>query len=244
MTLVEENKKLNELIRNRRIEYTSDKTSYVDELNGDTITRTYATCDKPFKRSLERELDRLSSNARSAYFIQKLLDAIGIQIDNIETEYNRIICSLDCFIIFYLKKGNTYTFIELWGRQDTHYGDSFDSLTVTKLDLDSTAFIYDRIDIKESKHYHADSKISDYTLAVIDQIWSKKEHIGQNDYYNVVAQDSPKNPKKPWVALGQRCVVDSNYGEYISDLDIDKLDKSVCMVKVDDNNKPQKIYYR
>jgi hypothetical protein len=224
MTILDKNRDINELIKNGILKkkYLDDEHEYTFTLKG-----RYILCDGFITGSeyntIDKRLDCLSQEARRAYYIQKIFEAVGITINDLESNY-RVQSFANCETLFKRKSGNIYTFIELI---TSYYADYGKSLKMVSLDVDSGNLVYDRIDLEELKHYHAESKISDFTLNRINLYWDRKwqkDGLNQNDLYDVTAADAPKKEF--------HCAWDSmdNYGEYVSDLDTEKLDKHVCKV--------------
>lgn len=232
MTIVEANKELNELITNKIFIKQYPNCDYVSSwaLNG-----KYILCDGSpvgsHANTIDKRIDLLCQNARRAYFIEEILKSIGIVIKDIESSYD-VLCSTDIYIVFCKKSNDNYTFIEFGNNK---YYDAGIYLKMVKLNLNNNDLIYDRIDLNELKHYHANSKISEFTLNEINNKWSTK-NLTQNDLYDIVAIDAPYN--KDRAAWNGMC----NYGKFVQNLDVNRLNRNVCEVEEVDAGKKY-IYY-
>ena len=233
MTILDSNKKLNELIKNGFVEVKSLDDKYVSlfKLNGNQIL-----CDGypvgQHANTIDKRTDMLCRDARRAYFIEEILKSIGIIIDDIESSYD-VLCSTETYIVFCKKSDEIYTFIEFTNEK---YYDFGKSLRVVKLDLITNDLIYDRIDLNELKHYHLDSKISEFTLNEINNSWLNRKILTQNDLYDVIAEDVPKSKcGTAWNDMNK-------FGNFVDVLNVDKLDRNICEVEMFENEKP-KIYY-
>lgn len=231
MTILEDNKQLNELITNKI--YLEQDQNYVSSwtLNGKYILHDGFPVG-PHANTIDKRMDMICKNARRAYFIEEILKSVDIIINDIESDYD-VLCSTETYIVFCKKCTDNYTFIEFC---NNNYYDSGLGLKVVKLDLKSSDLIYDRIDLTELKHFHADSKISTFTLNEINKKWSTK-NLTQNDLYDVIAEDA-KLPKCACAWHGM-----DKYGDYVSDLDINKLDRNICKIYDIVEDKKPKVYY-
>lgn len=233
MTILDSNKELNELIKNGFVEVKSldDKHVYLFTLNGNQIL-----CDGypvgHHVNTIDKRMTMLCQDARRAYFIEEILKSIGIIIDDIESSYD-VLCSSETYILFCKKSDEIYTFIEFTSEK---YYDFGKSLRVVKLDLITNNLIYDRIDLNELKHYHLDSKISEFTLNEINNSWLNRKILTQNNLYDVIAEDVPKSKcGTAWNDMNK-------FGNFVNVLNVDKLDRNICEVEIFENEKT-KIYY-
>lgn len=231
MTILEANKQLNELIANKI--YLEQYQNYVSSW---TLNGKYILCDGfpvgLHANTIDKRMDMLCQDARRAYFIEEILKSVDIIINDIESSYD-VLCSTETYIVFCKKYDDNYTFIEF---SNNKYYDSGLYLKVVKLNLKSNDLIYDRIDLTELKHFHADSKISKITLNEINKKWLNK-NLTQNDLYDVIAEDA----KLPKCACAWRGM--DKYGNYVSDIDINKLDRNICEIENTVENEKPKIYY-
>ena len=224
MTLQEENKQLNELITKGYYEDGTEKETILYTLKDKYIYMDDFKCG-PEGNTVEKRMNFISRDARRAFFIEEILKSVGIIINDIEINYD-VICTSDSYIVFLKKEDKKYTFIEF--SNSIYYGENlkYDSeiarvLRVIKLDLNNNDLIYDQIDFENLKHYHADSKISDYTLDIINKKWATK-NLTQNDLYDIIAYDV--QPSKSGCAWNNM----NNYGEVTDSIDTSKLDKNIC----------------
>ena len=235
MRILDKNRELNQLITNGRVEvnYPNDNHSYLYTLNGN-----YILCDgEPVglhANTIDKRMDLLSQDARRACFIEEILNKAGINIDNIESDYD-VLCSDKRYIVFFNQRNNYLTFIEFKSDEniDCDYGVF---LKVVKLDLDNNELIYDRFDLINLNYYHSISKISKYTLKKINESWSTKI-LTQNDLYDIKAEDTP------YPTYGCSWNAMDNYGQYIGKINIDQLDTNICEVKEKVNSNKTYIYY-
>ena len=233
MTILDSNKKLNKLIKNGFVEVKNLDDKYVSlfTLNGNQIL-----CDGypvgQHANTIDKRMTMLCQDARRAYFIEEILKSIGIIIDDIESSYD-VLCSTETYIVFYKKSDEIYTFIEFINEK---YYDFGKSLRVVKLDLITNNLIYDRINLNELKHYHLDSKISEFTLNEINNSWLNRKILTQNHLYDVIAEDVPKSEcGTAWNDMNK-------FGNFVDVLNVDKLDRNICEVEMFENEK-KKIYY-
>ena len=222
MTILEDNKRINQLITKGYYD--------VKELDGDhiykyTLENGYIMCDGFLgdnNNTLDKRLDSLSFTARRAYFIQEVLKSVGINIPDIETNYHVLISLFKTWVVFLKYADDEYTYIQLFNNE---YLDYSKNLCVYKLNMKTNKLIFDRIDFEELKYYHKESEISKYTLNCIKNKWIKKGYYSHNDLYDVFPIEFDKEDGSfPNANMYE-------YGDYICDLDIDKLDKNICEIE-------------
>ena len=233
MTVLDSNKELNELIKNGFVEVKSLDDKYVSLF---TLNGNHILCDGypvgQHANTIDKRMDLLCNDARRACFIEEILKSFGIIITEIESKYD-VLCSSETYIVFCYNDGYSYSFIEF---SNEKYYDFGKSLKVVKLDLTTNNLIYDRIDLKELKHYHLDSKISKFTLNEINNSWLNRKILTQNNLYDVIAEDVP------YSRCGTAWNDMNKSGNFVDVLNVDKLDRNICEVEIFENEKP-KIYY-
>lgn len=232
MTIKERNNEINMLIKNGRYESVFLDETYVYELKDNKIY-----LDNRYSSNLDIWLDTLSFNARRAYYIEEILKSINIDIGNIESDYH-LTYSSETNMIFYQKNESTYTFIEFFNEL---FIESGKNICVVKINLNNNDLTFDRIDIHQGKHYHADSKLSQETLEAIynDSAWKRKT-LSHNCLYDIKAEDCPSSK---YSSLYTNM---SDYGNYISNLNLESLDKSIFDVQTELTREdiPMRIYLR
>ena len=234
MTILEKNRLFNILITNGYAERkeTNDDFVFKYTLNGNVIHCIDRFAE--YNMNIDYMINSISNDARRAYFIEKILKSVGIVIGDIEEKYNILISSSYDFVLC-KKENNSYTFVEFNDQYLDDYAGYGKDIKVVKLNLDNNDLTYDHIDLVEFKYYHADSKISEYTLSKIGR-WGKYR-LTQNNLYDVIAEDA-QMPKYEcaWNGMNQ-------YGNLICDLDINKLDRNICGMENIVENEKIKVYY-
>ena len=231
MTILEKNKMFNKLITNGYVQKKEEKGNMIYKyiLNKNKIHCIDRFCE--YDINTDYMINNISLDARRAYYIENILKSVGIIINDIEENYD-VLASSSFDIVLCKNENNIYTFIEFNDQCYDNYGKN---IKIVKLNLNSRNLKYDHIDLQELKYYHADSKISNYTLSKMDK-W-KKYRITQNNLYDVMAKDTQKKEFTcAWESMNQ-------YGDFICDLDINKLDKNIFEIKKEEGNKT-KIYCR
>lgn len=214
MTILEKLKEINNLIKNGKA--VRDK-NVIDGTERYIYTREgNKVFVEGYQTTIDKMLSEVSNESRIAFAIENILKSVGINITNIEKDFD-ISASSDIYSVFSNKDGNKYTFIEYSAIYAFEY---VDSLILIRMDMDTKELIYDRFDFETLKYYHANSKISEYTLSKVDR-WKDKECLNQNDLYEVMASDVLKED-------GFSAYVNMRkYGKEVSNIDINKLDKDV-----------------
>ena len=132
MTILENNKKLNELIKNGFVEIKNSDDKYVSCF---TLNKNYILCDGypvgNHANTIDKRMNLLCNDARRACFIEEILKSFGIIITEIESKYD-VLCSTETYIVFCYKDDYSYNFIEF---SNEKYYDSGKTLRVVKLDL-------------------------------------------------------------------------------------------------------------
>ena len=225
-TIVESNKKINQLIVNKHFEV---KYPYRDQTYTYTLEKGKIFCDGyPLGISfntIDKWMYNLGRDAMCAHFIEMVLNAVGITISNIEKEYDVLSSSINGYFEICKRVGDHYIFIEL----NSYSSDNIDTDDIGKyirfveFDLTTKDLSFDRIDLERLKHYHADGKISEYTSRAFS-LYKNRSEVSNNDLYDVIAEGVPKSEyNSPYASM-------NNYGELVGDIDVDKLDKKVCKV--------------
>lgn len=210
MTILEKNKKINELLANGYVETKKENDDFVFKYS---LKGSKVHCEERFM-NYDTHFDNLMSNisdiARCAYYIEKVLESVGIIIKDIEYDY-KIAASSSWDNVFYKKDNNKYTFIVLRKGYicDDMYGKD---IRVAELNLDTNELIYDYIDIDNLKYYHTSKQISDKLISIVET-W-KNMRITQNDFYDV----DDEIPEIKNISIPQN-------------LNINKLDKNVFEVE-------------
>ena len=229
MTIIEKNRLYNTLITTGYAERQEENDSFVFKYSLDGNIIHVMDRFARYDINVDWMINDISCDARRAYYIKEVLKSVGIIIDDLEEKYN-VIASTSFDIVFCKKDHGSYTFIEFYDDSKDEYGKN---IRIVKLDLNTNNLTYDHVNISELKYYHADSKISEFTLSKVEN-W-QKVRLTQNHLYDVMAADV-KRPqyKVAWTAM-------INYGEYVCDLDIKRLDKNIC--EIDYTYEKPRIYY-
>ncbi len=233
MTILEKNKIINELITKgyTKVAYRISKDVCEYKLIDNKLYCDDMPCGE-HANTIEKLLSILCYDARRALYIEEILKSCNVIIDDIESNYD-IINSDEVYIAFCKRDNNKFNFIEF---ANERFYDSGKYIRVVKLDLNTNDLIYDRINLKELKHYHKDSKISKFTLNEINNSWPK-DYLTQNHLYDVMAEDALLSKNAcAWNSM-------TEYGDLVGDINIDKLNKNICEVEETSNKEKRRIYY-
>lgn len=186
--------------------------------------------------SLDEYKNALYKRIYFAQFIEELFKSVGIEIGSIESDY--YVLTEYCSRIYGKKEGDTYIFIELLIHPIMKQALR---LNLVKFNMNTRDLSFDRIDLKELKHYHTDSKISEYTYNEFKKHEAREHwYLSHNDLYDVLAEEVPRNK------TGCAYAAMEEYGELVGDFDADKLDKNFCKVikyKKPDGSYANEVYY-
>lgn len=233
MTLLEEVRELNQLIKEKHIEKTYNGTVYHTTLkdghiyvDGYLVGLDYNTVDK--------RMDIISRIARQECYIQEVLRTVDIDIPNLETEYDIVCQSIKDYLVLVKKTDEEYIFIEY---RNDFFLECGKELRIVKLNLKTNHLIFDRISFKEFAYYHAESMISPYTWERIYNKWIPSGYVNQNDLYDVMPAELEIKP--------YRCAYSSmdNYGDYVCDLDASKFDRKICTMSMSYRENKPRIFY-
>ena len=222
MTLVEQVRELNKLIKDKSLEEVYDGKVYHTTVKDNHIYFEGELVGEEYN-TIEKRMNINSLIARQEYYIQESLRTVGIDIPDIETDYDILCQSVKNYLVLLKKTNNMYIFIEYENEQFLECGKE---LRVIKLDLINNDLIFDRIDFEKFAYFHKESKISDYTLERIKYYWIPKGYDSHNDLYDVMPAELEK--------CDNNCAYASmdNYGDYVCDLDSSKFNKDICEEEV------------
>ena len=194
--------------------------------------------------SLEYYMWKVGRHSVYAYFIYDALKSVGIKIDDIEENYNVIVHSYDDIFILCKKTKRGYTFIDFRCTPSTNIVDRikktgkmprFDdvegeiprTIKVTKINSINNTVSFSRLDFNELKYYKGFGNLSEESIKAMRK-WPDKGYISQNDLFDIRAEDTVYN--------SGCCAYSSmnQYGEFVSDIDTEKLDGGFTKVRVSD----------
>ena len=232
-SLDNEIKFLNELINRGRllVKYPRDSHIYEYIVDDDTIVLDGI---KIIDNTVSNRKNKLNQQAQWVRFIENALSLIGININDLGTNYD-IICSSDKnYIVFCKKNYPTYTFVEFVLDYSTG---AVKTLNTTLLDKWDGVVIYDCIDFESMKIFRNHGSIEPEVYKLINQGYWLTDDITQNDLYDIGIEGMTVRKGD----LYYSCMMRESY--YVGDFDIYGLDTNFCnIVGYNNSDKKPKIY--
>ena len=173
--------------------------------------------------SFEYYMWKVGRHSVYAYFIYDALKSVGIKIDDIEENYNVIVHSYDDIFILCKKTKRGYTFIDFRCTPSTNIVDRIKKTGKMPRFDDVEGEIPRTIKVTKINS----GNLSEESIKAMRK-WPDKGYISQNDLFDIRAEDTVYN--------SGCCAYSSmnQYGEFVSDIDTEKLDGGFTKVRVSD----------